>query len=552
MGVILKYKDGINEILIPFISYRTISIIVLSIVYILTWNTSIFYPKVFIVLGMLLSSTVGSFLYQKNYPCCNDIIIATIILESLAYSTFIILSGGFSSPYLWYFINLLMIIMALKPFGKYSKIISAGLMLLMLASVFIEKRIVMAQSADSITYSDINTGIAFVVVSFGFYLLLENNDKLIQSRSKLYELNTNLNILKKQSDYALEHTMNVYDALNVFSISNPQRVMDELNSTLNRTIAKNGCALFKMNSMNDIDFCSHEGIAEDHESIMAEFILRTIKSKVYDSLPENIKIDNKAYCIKYIKNSSNILAILFILSGTQDKDEYYYEMESKFYLYLVEIIMQELDIQSMIESYIISDEQNRIANEIHDTVIQKLFSISCNMRDLETKIGSITSEDVKTQLNGLIKSTNSTMKTLREAIYGIKWDNNHDTFEKKLSAYVKEAIDMNHIIISLNLDENISVLTSNKKTSLYRIICESTNNAIRHGKATEIHIDVTILNEFVTACISDNGIGFDINTIPKDRQGIKNMYMITGVLKGTLNIYAMLGKGTEIICKIPV
>jgi signal transduction histidine kinase len=548
----LKYKDGIDETLIPFISYRTISIIVLSIVYILTWNTSIIYPKVFIVLGMLLSSTVGSFLYQKNYPGCNSIIIATIILESLAYSIFIILSGGFSSPYLWYFINLIIIIMELKPFGKYSKITSAGLMLLMLVCVFIEKRMGMEHGIGSIAYSDINTGIAFVVVSFGFYLLLESNDKLMQSRSKLYELNTNLEMSKKHSDYALEHTMNVYDALNIFSISNPQRVMDELNSTLYRTIAKNGCALFKMNSMNEIDFCSYEGIGEDHESIMAEFILKTIKSKMHDSLPADIKIDNQDYRIKYIKNSSNILAILFILNGAQDMDEYYHKMESKFYLYLVEIIMQELDIQSMIESYIICDEQNRIASEIHDTVIQKLFSISCNMRTLETKIGSLADEDIKIQLNDLIKSTNSAMKTLREAIYGIKWDNNHDTFEKKLSTYVKEAIDMNHINISLNLDENISILTSNTKTSLYRIICESINNSIRHSKATEIHIDVTIHKEFVTACINDNGTGFDKNTIPKDRQGIKNMYMITGVLKGTLNINSVVGNGTEILCKIPV
>lgn len=549
----LMYKDKSNEILVLIKLYRTISIVILTILYILIWNKNITYSKVFIVLGMFLSSTAGTFLYKNNYPDNNNVIIATIILESTAYSVFIILSGGFSSPYLWYFINLLIIIMALNPFGKYSKITSAGLMLLMLLCVFIQKRIGIPNDSAFVAYSDINTGIAFVVVSCGFYLLLESNEQLLKSRSKLYELNLSLEISKKHSEYALNHTMNVYEALNLFSISNPQKVMDELNSTLYRTIAKNGCALFKINSIYDIELYSCEGIKEEHESVMAEFILKTIKSNKQDSLPENIIIDNKTYYIKYIKKSSNILAILFISNGKQELNESYYEMESRFYLDFVKIIMQELDIQSMVESYIISEEQNRIASEIHDTVIQKLFSISCNLRTLETEIGSIQDEDIKMKLNDIIKSTNSTMKTLREAIYGIKWGlSDEDTFEEKLSTYIQEAMDMNDIDISLNLDENVSTLASNKKTSLYRIICEAINNSIRHGKATEIQIDVTIHEGFVMARINDNGKGFDKNSIQKDRQGIRNMYMITGILKGVLNINSSLKMGTEILCKIPV
>lgn len=546
-----QYKS--NETFVLIRLYRLISIIVLTIVYILTWNNNITYSKTFIVLGMLSSSTVGAFLYKNNYPDNNGIIIATIILESLAYSVFIILSGGFSSPYLWYFINLLIIIIALKPFGRYSKIISVGLMLLMLACVFIQKRLGIPNNSGYLTYSDINTGIAFVVVSCGFYLLLESNDKLLQSRFKLYELNLRLEQSKKHSEYALNHTMNVYDALNLFSISNPQKVMDELNLTLYKTIAKNGCALFKISSMYDIEFCSFEGIPEDHESHMAEFILKTIKFNKQDSLPEDIAIDNQVYCVKYIMKSSNILAVLFISNGKQEINESYYEMESRFYLDFVKIIMQELDIQSMVESYIISEEQNRIASEIHDTVIQKLFSISCNLGTLETEIGSIPEEDIKMMLNDIIKSTNSTMKTLREAIYGIKWGLGYDDlFEKKLSMYIQEAMDMNHINIRLDVDDNISVLASNKKTSLYRIICEAVNNSIRHGRATDIEINVSIYEGFAIACINDNGKGFDKNIIPKDRQGIRNMYMITGILKGTLNINTAPGKGTEIMCKIPV
>ena len=82
--------------------------------------------------------------------------------------------------------------------------------------------------------------------------------------------------------------------------------------------------------------------------------------------------------------------------------------------------------------------------------------------------------------------------------------------------------------------------------------CESINNAIKHGKATEIIIDVDVNEGFVTGSIKDNGKGFDKKTIAKDRQGIRNMYMLTGVLKGTLCINSERGTGTNISCKIPV
>jgi len=550
----LKYKESEHETLNLCISYRTLSIIVLTIVYILIWNKDITYSKILIVLGMILSSSVGTYLYKNNYPNNNNVIILTIIMESLAYIVFIILSGGISSPYLWYFINLLIIIMALKPFAIYSNMVSASLMLLMLVSVVIPKKIGSVSNLENLVYSDINTVLAFVVVSIGFYLLLKSYDKLLQGRTKLYELNKNLEKSKKCSDHALRHTMNVYDALNLFSLSNPCKVMDELNSTLYRTIAKSGCALFKLNSLCDIDYYSHEGITIGHENTMAKFILDALKLGSHDSLPSDIKIKDELYSIEYIKNTSNILAVLFMKMTSEninENDQEHYQVERKFYLHFVKVIMQELDIQSMVEFYIKSEEQNRIACEIHDTVVQKLFSISLNVSNLNSNIVDTPIEDTKTSLKNILATTNSTMKTLREAIYGIRWDlTEEESFQHKLTTYIQEAVDMNNTHISFDLDKDLSSLTSNKKTALYRIICESINNAIKHGKATEIIIDVDVNEGFVTGSIKDNGKGFDKKTIAKDRQGIRNMYMLTGVLKGTLCINSEKGTGTNISCKI--
>jgi signal transduction histidine kinase len=549
----LKYSGESKENLDILLLYRHISVAVLTIVFIITWRNNITYSKIFVMLGMLVSSTLGALLYRQNYSVNNYIVIVAVILESLAYNIFIFLSGGLSSPYLWYYINIFIIITALKPFGRYSVIISVLLMLLMLVNVIVQRRIGLTDTRDFTTYSDINTGIAFIVVCCGFYFLLENNNKLLKNKSELHELNIGLNEAKKQSDCALECTMNVYDALNLFSMSNPQKVLDELNLMLYRTIAKKGCAIFEINSSNNIGAFSYENIDEEQISQIADFVLKTLKLK-NQSMPSNVNFDHKIYDIKYIRNDSNILlALIFMLRGETPTEACICEKENVFYLHLVETIIHELDMQSMMEAYIVSEEQHRIASQIHDIVIQKLFYAVCSISALGRRIDNLTAEEVKMDLNELAKSIESIMKTLREAIYGIEWDvENENKFENKLSTYINEVRDINDMDIIFKFDEDISILSSSKKTSLYRIICEAVNNSVRHSKATEIDVSITADEEFVTAVIKDNGKGFDKNNIPEGRQGIKNMHIVTVILKGTLIINSKETTGTEIICKIPV
>ena len=61
----MKYKESERETLNLCISYRTISIVVLTIVYILIWNKDITYSKILIILGMILSSFWEHILYKN-------------------------------------------------------------------------------------------------------------------------------------------------------------------------------------------------------------------------------------------------------------------------------------------------------------------------------------------------------------------------------------------------------------------------------------------------------------------------------------------------------
>ena len=82
---------------------------------------------------------------------------------------------------------------------------------------------------------------------------------------------------------------------------------------------------------------------------------------------------------------------------------------------------------------------------------------------------------------------------------------------------------------------------------IYSIIQESTTNAIRHGKATEIWIRISEKDEELMIIISDNGCGCESI---KEGFGLKHIRERVELLNGEVNYQGMIG--FTIIAKIPI
>jgi len=541
-----------NELVRICLIYRYISLIVSTLVYFFMYKEQITPIRMGIATGIVLASTIGAQLYKKNFSSDTKAeVIVTMCLEVVAYGLFITFSGGFSSPYLWYFISSLTIVMAADRFDKRLRIITPLSVVWCFICALIGSYY--GLSPDYEAYSGINTGIAFLVVAGGFYTLFSYVYKLDNNRRELSKLNESLQIETIRSEQALRHTMDLYEAFNLFSITAPDKVIEEITALLYRTIATDGFLLLKINLLQGIEYIGSRGLPEGHEEALIEHIreLEQIDSNRLNI--DIIEVSENRYTLAYISNSSNIQGILITPFQAEDKQRKYDKAQELFYLNLVGIIMQELDLQAMVESFIVSEEQNRIANEIHDTVIQKLFAIACNLRLLDEEQGNMPQDKASEQLKHNIKAIESTMSELREAIYGLRWDTaDQNPFADKLNDYMEEVRYLSGAAISLVLNSGTELMTANQKTAFYRIICEAVNNAVRHGKATEINVQVRSENKKLTAEIIDNGQGFDQRRISKSGQGLKNMYRVATLLKGQLVIESQINRGTKIKCSLPM
>ncbi|WP_427338348.1 sensor histidine kinase [Caloranaerobacter sp. DY30410] len=202
----------------------------------------------------------------------------------------------------------------------------------------------------------------------------------------------------------------------------------------------------------------------------------------------------------------NILTLIVTNFAQYNKEEK--EKKELLYKELLKAHKKLKEYSDRVERLTIIEERNRIARDIHDTLGHKMtvlimqLEMSSYMIDENIEKAKQLIEDAKKQAREGLLSIREVVETLRindnipQGIDFIKQMT--DEFSKKTGTDVELKIKGNQIKIP-----------SNVNTVLYRIVQESLTNAVRHGKASKVDIEIIFKGKSVNFCIKDNGIGAD-------------------------------------------
>jgi len=199
---------------------------------------------------------------------------------------------------------------------------------------------------------------------------------------------------------------------------------------------------------------------------------------------------------------------------------------------------------------IISQERNRLARELHDSVSQQLFGASMLMSAInETR--STTDERETKQLKlveSMIHQSQLEMRALLlhlrpVALKGKSLQEGMEELLIELSQKVTMKIDWK--LEEFSLDKGI-------EDHLFRILQESVSNTLRHSKASNLEVLLIQRDEFIILRVVDDGTGFDIEGSKAGSYGMQNMYERAVEIGGTLKIVSVKGKGTRLEVKVPI
>lgn len=198
---------------------------------------------------------------------------------------------------------------------------------------------------------------------------------------------------------------------------------------------------------------------------------------------------------------------------------------------------------SLKQNLAVSDERNRVARELHDTVKQKLFALGLQLATAKAK-PAVTAHEHILEAETI---TREAQHDLMEIITQLRPVGTSETsLYERIGMIADDFRRRFGVCIELNYFDSAQC-NAHTEHHVLRIVQESLMNAVRHGKASEIVIENKINHDNTTLTIVDNGVGF--NTDKKTTGfGITSMRdRMRDLPNGIFHIKSTAGVGTLII-----
>lgn len=190
-------------------------------------------------------------------------------------------------------------------------------------------------------------------------------------------------------------------------------------------------------------------------------------------------------------------------------------------------------------------ERNRLANELHDTISQTLWSISLISERLPA-IWEIDEEEGRRSLTTLHQLSQNALAEMRLLLLELHPSSLTDA---KLGDLIRQAAaiiaNRTGLEISIQVEEQAPV-PPEVHFALYRVVQEALNNIALHASATHVEINFSSDSERLNLTIRDNGVGFDPGDTGIGRLGLSIMQDRIQNVGGSLKIISRRGDGTRI------
>lgn len=528
--------------------FRYISWFLTSIFYL---RSSSDYPVLFqivVVLGLLLASWVAVRLYSHSKKNPSNVF-GTIVIDTLFVGILLLIpTGGINSPFMWYALNPVFMAISLLPVIYCWGVLGILSAAVAGSAIYYGNGInILNQFKDNLWFS-----LVFLLLITAALLFARLNKQVSEAYEKLSDTH-------QSTERLLDHISDLYQALESFSVGENPRHSAGLLATYARKLTGSRAGFCYIAQ----EYYDYLWETSDPDGILAYYRRRELdklwklakegQARVYRLPLEHSVLEGREIVFVPLQSDSFLLGLLGYVMYTGHKN---FENESRALRYLAELVatvMERQKAEDLSARLMVVEEQNRIANEIHDGVSQQLFSVVYALHALSQKKGLLQEREVQKQLNLIKRTANQAAKDLRASIYRISPNKRGEqVFLAGVSSYLEDLAKLNSIDVEFLPEGSEESLSPALRKALYRIIREATSNAIRHGKCDSIKVILKMTPVRVSLQIIDDGRGF-IADEQKQQSGLGlvNMRSLMATFNGSFTIDSYPGSGTIITCVAP-
>lgn len=192
-------------------------------------------------------------------------------------------------------------------------------------------------------------------------------------------------------------------------------------------------------------------------------------------------------------------------------------------------------------------DRDRIARNLHDHVIQRLFAIGLSLQTTQRRSPST---EMTERLDDHIDQLQDTIHEIRAAIFDLHLQ---ESDERSLRSDVAKAVGDLTVDTALRTTIRISGPVDTLPAALAEhteaVVREAVSNTVRHARASRLTVTISADEAELVVSVADDGIGVPAVVA---RSGLHNLGRRATLLGGSFDVRAAPGGGTELVWSVPV
>jgi len=196
------------------------------------------------------------------------------------------------------------------------------------------------------------------------------------------------------------------------------------------------------------------------------------------------------------------------------------------------------------------EERDRLARDLHDTVIQRLFAVGLSLQSMAS---TPSAEQIVDRLDGAIRDIDDTIRQVRTTIFGL----GSAGFGRGIRATVLSLVRELTPVVGSNIEVSFhgpvdSAIPDRVAEHLLATVREALTNIGRHAEATKARLDLTVAKGVCSLEVVDNGRGIGDQPSGQGGLGLVNLRSRAEKLHGSFTVESPAGGGTSLTWQVPV
>jgi signal transduction histidine kinase len=211
------------------------------------------------------------------------------------------------------------------------------------------------------------------------------------------------------------------------------------------------------------------------------------------------------------------------------------------------IAIENARLHSVARDHTLTEDRDRIARDLHDTVIQRLFAVGLSLQGTARLVDR---PEVAGRIGDAIIKLDETIRHLRTAIFNLEMTINQDGFRRMVFDLLHELTPVigavPHVTFTGLVDSAVTGSIADHSLATLR---EALTNVGRHAAATRVAVTIAAENDLRLVVVDD---GRGMANAGVNGRGLKNMRTRAERLGGSLELGTSREGGTRLIWRIPL